>query len=144
MILELSKGWKPMSPWGGNTVCDSRDVAAATIAAIEYSGTHRDFILAGENLTYKNLWTQITHTVGKPAPLMSAGPLIRWSAGWFGDLVAKFTGTEGDLNSASVAMSDRYNWYDSSRAKAELGYKNRELAETLQEAWEWINDHHLA
>ena len=144
MLLEVAGFWKMMSPWGGNSLCDSRDVANATIAALEKGGDDaRDFILAGANWRYKKLWGELAKRVGKLGPIAPAGPLVRWAAGAIGDLKAKVTGNETDLNSASVQMSNRFNFYDSSRAKCELDYENRPSEDTLDEACGWIIDHHL-
>ncbi len=47
MMLELGRGWKPIAPSGGCSVCDSRDVAAATIRAIDAKVRQRTPIYLG-------------------------------------------------------------------------------------------------
>ncbi|TWU08267.1 NAD-dependent epimerase/dehydratase family protein [Stieleria varia] len=139
MMLELSVGWKPLCPAGGCSICDSRDVAAATIRAIDYDGpSGRQFILAGENWTYKKLWTVITRHFDRSPPIVAPGPIIRAIGGVWGDLVTKVTGNEGFLNTAAVAMSRQFHWYSSERAKAELGYESRDAHESIQASVDWI------
>ena len=115
---------------------------AGTIAAIDKGGDEgRDYILAGENWTYKKLWTEMAKRFGKSGPLMRMGPLVRWSAGFWGDVIGRLVG-EGDINSAAIKMTTVYNYHDSSRAQAELGYRIRDPGESLDDLHQWILEHH--
>lgn len=139
MLLEVGQVWRPISPRGGCSVCDARDVADAIIAAIDTDVPNgRSYILAGYNETYYNLWTQMGQRFGRRRPVMPAGPLQRIIGSTYGDLRATLSGTESEINSASIAMTSQYHWYDCTRAKTELGYRNRPLTETLDDAAEWI------
>jgi dihydroflavonol-4-reductase len=143
MMLEVGRGWKPIAPSGGVSICDPRDVAAATITALQADvESGRQFILAGENWRYLQLWTEMAKRMGKRPPIMPAGPAQRWIAAVAGDLWSKIAG-EGDINSAGVNMSSMYHWHDSSRAKAELGYQNRDVYESLDASAEWILARHF-
>ena len=139
MMLEIAKSWKPVSPSGGCSFCDSRDVAAGVIAALDRDlPSGREFILAGHNWTYHQLWTEMARRVGTRPPLRAAGPGMQYLAGLAGDLWTKLSGREVDLNSAGVQMSAQYHWYDSKRAANELGYQTRPPEETLDAAADWI------
>lgn len=143
MLTELGRGWKPIYPTGGCSLCDVRDVAAGVITALERGGDEgRDYILAGVNWTYKQLWTEMCRRLGKPAPRIPVGPLVRVAAGRLGDLTARLLGREGDLNSASIRMSAQYHWHDSRRAREELGYHNRPPEQTLDDAVAFVQAHH--
>ena len=142
MMLEVGKGWKPIAPSGGCSVCDSRDVAAATISAVDADVENgRQYILAGQNLSYVELWTEMARRMGTRPPVMAAGPAQEWFAGVAGDLWSAMAG-ERDLNSAGVRMSGMYHYYDSSRARTELGYENRPIAESLDASADWIKQYH--
>jgi len=141
MMIALSKGWKVIAPNGGCSVCDVRDVAAATIASIEKDlPSGRQFILAGENMTYKQLWTEIARRFSKRPPLMKAGLLQCWVAGAAGDTIARFA-PEPDFNSAGVRMSSQYHWYDSTRAREELDYRPRHVDQSIDAAARWVKEH---
>ena len=143
MMLALSKGWKAIAPSGGCSVCDVRDVAAASITAVNKDlSSGREFILAGENMTYKELWAGMAQRFGQREPLMSAGPLQRRFVAAMGDVISRIY-REPDFNSAAVEMSSQYHWYDSSRAEQELGYKPRHVQQTLDDAAAWVREKHM-
>ena len=143
MMLEVGRGWKPIAPSGGCCVCDSRDVAAGTIAALDADVENgRQYILGGENWRYFDLWAEMAKRMGTRGPIMPAGPLQRWLGSAGGDLWSKIA-SEGDLNSAGVRMSSMFHFHDSTRARQELEYQTRDVAETLDEAADWLKSHHM-
>lgn len=142
MMVEMGRGWKMIAPAGGCSVCDARDVAKATIAALHLDlEPGREFLLCGENLTYKQLWREMASRMGQRGPLFAAGPLQRWIGGMVGDAWSKL-GKEGDVNSASLRMTRQFHWYDSTRAQEELGFRNRNTNETLNDAAAWLRAYH--
>jgi dihydroflavonol-4-reductase len=141
MMIEIARSWKPIAPSGGCCVCDSRDVAAGTIAAIDADVENgRHFILGGENWSYFDLWVAMAQRMGARPPVLRAGPIVRRVGSVVGDVWSMVAG-EMDLNSAGVGMSSLFHWHDSSRARQELGYRTRDVGEILDEAAEWIRAH---
>lgn len=143
MIREVARAWRPIAPAGGCSVCDSRDVADGTIAAMEavMGGrieNGREYILAGENWTYCRLWTEITRRTGTRGPLMPAGPGQQFIGEMVANVMDRWSGTEGDFNGAAIKLSSQYHWYDSARARTELGYRNRDIGDTLDDAVDWV------
>ncbi len=144
MMVELARKWAPFAPTGGVSVCDSRDVAAATIAAIDQGRDDgRQYILAGHNWLYRKLWDEMVQRVDGKKAIMSAGPIARWAGIALGNLMSKFQSQESDINSAAIKCSCQFHWYDSSRAINELGYQIRPASESLDAAAEWIKEKHL-
>ncbi len=144
MLIEVATKFTPFGPWGGFSVCDIRDVAAA-ICKLAVEGqavaANRRYILAGNNIRYIDAWRIFAEVSGGSKPLCPAGPMMKVVAGRWGDFMASVTGREGDVNSAGIAMSDLYHYYDSSRAKRELGYQVRPVQESAEAAWEWFQQH---
>lgn len=141
MLVAVARRFTPFAPTGGCTVCDVRDVAGGIASALEKGETGRRYILGGRNVTYLELWKLFATITGGSAPICRAGPMMRMAAGWFGDLVTKFTGHEPAVNSAAVGMSSLYHYYTSARAEQELDYTNRDLEETVRDAWTWFQEH---
>jgi len=140
MVIEVGKRWTPLAPSGGCSVCDVRDVASGILRAMENGVAGRHFILAGENMSYLDLWTRISKAFHKRPPVT----IMRWPArllaGSFGDLSARLLGKESDVNSAALAMSAQFHCYSSQRAISELGYKVRPADESLQATIEWFRE----
>ncbi len=138
MLLTVATRWTPVTPTGGCSVCDVRDVAAGILAAAEHGQIGRRYILAGFNLSYFRLWKLIAQITNGRLPWFPAGPLMRLAGARWGDLQGKLTGREPDVNSASVKMSNLFHYYSSARAQAELGYQNRALEDSIRDAWDWF------
>ncbi len=144
MMLELGRRtYVPACPTGGCSVCDVRDVAAGTLAALDKGQCGRQYILAGENWTFRQLWHEMAVRMGRPTPVLPIGPLIRAAAVAYGNVARHVTGIETDVNSAALKMASQMLWFDSSRARTELGYSNRDLSQTLDDAANWIRDRFL-
>jgi dihydroflavonol-4-reductase len=141
MLLEVGKRWTPLAPSGGCSVCDVRDVARGVLLAMERGSVERHYILAGDNLTYLELWTKIARVFKKNPPLT----IMRWPArilaGLFGDVSAKLRGTESDINSAALKMSSQFHCYSSQRACDELGYSVRPADVSIADAQAWFQEH---
>jgi dihydroflavonol-4-reductase len=144
MLLQVAKGWGLFAPLGANSYCDVRDVASGILAALENGQPGRRYILAGEVLSYFQAWRIFAEVTGATRPLLPAGPLLRIGAGFFGDLVAKVTGREPDVNSAATAISAQWRNFSSARAQAELGYRPRPLRESAVDAWAWFRQNGYA
>jgi dihydroflavonol-4-reductase len=144
MLLELGRRYVPACPTGGCSVCDVRDVAAGVLAALERGQTGRHYIMAGENWRYRKLWSEMARRMGRSAPIFPCGPLVRAGVAAYAAIKLRLTNIETDVNSASLKVSSQLHWYDGSRAREELGYTNRDVHETLDDAAAWILARFLA
>ncbi|MGB7324693.1 MAG: NAD-dependent epimerase/dehydratase family protein [Rubripirellula sp.] len=153
MIVEVAKAWRPLAPSGGCSLCDARDVASGTIAAMDAIAkpredraadspirSGREYILAGENWTYFELWREIAERTGARKPIMPMGPGQRLIGEIATSVMSKISAKEGVFNSAALEMSTQFHWYDSQRARDELGYRIRSPSISLDDAVEWIQN----
>ncbi|MBC8352538.1 MAG: NAD-dependent epimerase/dehydratase family protein [Planctomycetes bacterium] len=138
MLLQVAQRFTPCAPAGGFSACDVRDVAAGILSALARGTPGSNYILGGENLTYKELWKRIAIITGGTPPFCHAGPMLRCVVGCAGDVIGKLTGREPDINSAAVGMSTLYHYYSIARAQTELGYVVRPIEESIADAWEWF------
>ena len=141
MLLEVATRFTPLAPTGGLTSCDVRDVTDALLTACEKAPPGRQYILAGENLTYQQIWCLFAEVSGGSKPWFRAGPLMRFLGGCGGDLWGRITGREPDLNSASVRVTSQFHYYCSARAEAELDYRPRPFRQSVADAWAWFLEH---
>jgi dihydroflavonol-4-reductase len=140
MILDLRRGAPPLAPSGGCSICDARDVANAILQAVRLAPPGGRYILAGENWTYFQLWSEITARLHRSAPWFAMRPPGRWLVGAVGDLVGKITGHEPVFNSAALRMGSQFHWYSSQRARDGLGYQSRQVAQSLDDTIDWLRE----
>lgn len=141
MILDLRRGAPPLAPSGGCSICDARDVARGVLEAAERAPRGGRFILAGENWTYFELWTEIASRLKRSKPWFAMRPPGRWLVGSVGDLLAKFSADEPVINSAALRMGAQYHWYSSQRAFDCFGYQSRPASESLDDTIAWLREH---
>lgn len=143
MIQAIAKGCPPLAPSGGNSVCDVRDVATAVLRSLDRGRKGRHYILAGENLTFFEMWTRFAKAIGKRGPLSTLRKPGQIVVGAIGDFASRFMQNEVDINSAAIAMGSQFHWYSSQRAKDELGYQTRNVEDSIRDSVSWLRKHEM-
>ncbi|QDU31604.1 dTDP-glucose 4,6-dehydratase [Anatilimnocola aggregata] len=140
MFLAVNRG-TVVAPSGAYNVSDVRDVSAGIAAAAKLAPTGRRYILGGHNLSYLDAWRAFAQASGKVGPRFRLGPIARCVASVGTDLWTRYTGIEGGVNSASLGIGSQETCFSSQRAEKELGYRIRNLKETVTDAWNWFCEH---
>jgi dihydroflavonol-4-reductase len=141
LLLALATLFTPFYPLGGCSVADSRDVASGVLAAMNRAKVGSRYILAGANMSYKQIFDLMTSVTGAKGPTLPLGPVNRWIGGAWGDAYYRITGKEPEVNSATVRLSTQYHYFSSKRAEDELQYTVRAARETVESAWKWFCDY---
>src|SRR5690606_29829006 len=113
-------------------------VASAVVNAVDRGGSGENYILAGENMSYRDLWTRMLATAGRRRRVYRLGSGVRWLGRAIDGVNRALARTEGDVNGAAIAMGALYHYYDPSTAQRQLDHRNPPIAETLSDAWEWL------
>jgi len=140
MLLEVASRHTPLAPTGGMTLCHIDDVTQGILAAMEKGAVGRNYILGGHTISYFDAWRLFAEVSGGKPPKKLMGPLIQAIAGGVGDLLAKITRRESDINSAAIKMSSLFHYYSSARAEAELDYTISPLRSSVEDAWNWFTE----
>ena len=148
-LLPLFRGVKRrlflVSPPGGTTVCDVRDVARAHVAALDRGDPGARYILGGPHVTWAELLGAIGQVLGVSAARLTVPPMalrvgavpLRAAARLAGGvgLEALLGRERGSLADAGLLpLLDYFQtrcWYSSERAVAALGYQARDLPQTV-------------
>jgi dihydroflavonol-4-reductase len=131
------------APGGGCSAVDVRDVTDGIINAIKLGKRGERYILAGQNLTYLELWKMMAKVMGKRPPRIRMSSALATVLGWVCDAVSRIIRREGELNSASIKLGQMYNWYSSDKARREIGYRVTDVEVALQDAWDWFKQNKL-
>lgn len=127
-------GELPMTPPGGLSFVDVRDVADAAKRALRRGRPGHRYLLGGANLTFQSFYSRIARVSGRTAPLAALPRGARTLLKWLPDL-----GRDGDIGFGIKA--DRWDfdlachfWYiDWSKAESELGWSPRDPLATLED-----------
>ncbi len=127
-------GWTP----GYNNFVDVRDVARGMIAAWQRGRRGERYILAGHDMTYRQIFDTIAHVAGVKPPRLPAPRALAWLLGKWGDRV-EARGGEPVVNSTQVryAYTDKFR-FASTKAARELGYQFGPIEPAIRDALAWF------
>lgn len=139
-ILSIVKGALPVGVGGTFNLCDVRDLAKATISAVEKGRKGECYILGNEEVTYKEFATNLAKAAGtKPVKVFIPLPIVQ-AAAKAADKPLKALGMDTLFSPFIVYNLARNNSFDSTKAKNELGYTVRPFYETLKDCVEWLKE----
>lgn len=144
MLLEVARRRPPFAPRAGNDYTHILDVADAIIAALERAPSGEQYLLTGEHHDYLTAFRIMAEVCGVRGPIGCVGPGLLYPSGWLGDLKAKLSGREGDINSAAIRLMREPHHYSHAKATRELGYRPRSLKEAAADAWQWFQQNGYA
>jgi len=137
-LLQIIKGEMPMGMQGSFNLCDVRDLAAGTIAAVDKGRIGACYILANKTVTLKEMCDML-HKECNAKQIKFYLPLNladKIAAGL--EKQAEKTGKTPLMTTFSVYNLARNNEFDCSKAKAELGYTTRSYEETIHDEVQWM------
>ena len=137
-VLQIIKGEMPMGMQGSFNLCDVRDLAAGTIAAVDKGRDGECYILANEPVTLKEMCDMIqlecsAKKISVYLPLGLANMLAKML-----EKQAQKTGKKPLMTTFSVYNLARNNVFDYSKAQRELGYTTRSYQETIHDEVRWM------
>jgi dihydroflavonol-4-reductase len=161
-ILDYLHARLPAYVEGGFDFVDVRDVAAAIVSAVgrrsdganRYPGnagagpgrpaptsTQRIYILGGEYAGVPDLMAMLEGMTGVPRPPICLPAGIAGSVAPLAERYYRITGRSPRFTRGSMRLLSLEATVDSARARTELGYDPRPLAETLRDTVEWFYRH---
>ena len=134
-IVEFLNGRIPGFVDTALNVAHVDDVARGHVLAAQRGALGRSYILGGENMSLQQMLTTLADVCGLPTPRIRVSPhvvlpVVR-GAEWFQSAVLH---SEPTLPSEPVRMATTRMEYDTSRARAELGYTSMPARAALRRA----------
>ena len=137
-LIKIINGDMPAGIDGSFNLCDVRDLADGTIAAIDKGRKGECYILGNEPVSFRDFSKMISDESGcKPVKVF----LPIWAANLMGkamETMGKLRGKKPLMTTFSVYNLARNNAFDSSKAKRELGYHTRSYRETIHDEIRWL------
>lgn len=122
----------------GFSCLDVRDFADGMVLAAARGRAGQRYLLGGENVTTGQLLEQAAAIAGVRAPRFTPPmPVVRGVVGVI-EAVSRLRRKPAPLTRRVLDVVGRYAWYDTAKARAELGWTPRPLAETLHDTIRWL------
>lgn len=131
-----SAGWAPP---GGTSIGDVEDVAAGALSALDRGRVAERYIMAGHNLTWRELHLAVARHAGK-TPRVRVIPMAVRHALWARAKALDLVGlSRPPYTPEFFSLWGWFAYMDSGKAQRELGYRIRPLEETLSRyRWEAV------
>ncbi len=119
---------------------DVRDFAHGMVLAGERGRSGERYLLSGDNVTTDQLVSQVATITGVHGPRFRAPAFLVRGLVAALELVSKLRQKPAPITRDVLQILGRYAWYDTSKARAELGWTPRPLGETLTDTIRWLRD----
>lgn len=135
----LQKG-TPVYFDGGISIADVEEIAKGHVAAYERGTPKSQYILSGENITFKQFYALLTANSRQNMPVIKLPKAMIYIASWIFSKLFKLIGKEFPISPEYVqSVVGSYSWYDCSKAQKELDYQVKPAAEILKHAVTDVN-----
>jgi dihydroflavonol-4-reductase len=142
-VLSFLAGDVKLVPPGGLNFVDARDVAAIIPVAMDKGRHGERYLLGGHNMTFAEYFDRIERASKEYHPRLKARG--RWSvlAAQAQTALFKAVGRTSPIEPASVDMATYFWYFDSAKAKRELGFAPREASDTIFDTIRYIRENAL-
>lgn len=138
MLWKIASGEIGFTVNAGAPTVDIRDAAQAALLAEEFGRVGERYIIANEFIRNKDFYALAAAQCDKPPPRVI--PLwVAYASAWIIERIYKFSGRKDYLVSTdSVFLSNVFQPLDNSKARNELHWNPRPIAETVRDAVAWF------
>ncbi len=140
VIGNLARGRVPGTLRAGLAYVDVRDVAAGHLLAAERGRSGERYILSAANVMMGDFFRAVAARAGARPPRFQVPYPVVYAAALASEAWAAVTGGVPGISRGLVRIAGRYSWFDSSKARTELGWAPRPLEETVGDTVEWFKD----
>ncbi|MBU6469629.1 MAG: NAD-dependent epimerase/dehydratase family protein [Gammaproteobacteria bacterium] len=141
MVLDAARGRMPAYLDTGLNIVHVDDVALGHLYAYQRGRIGRRYILGGENLSLKDIFTALARLAGVRPPRLKLAPGLLMPFAGLAEFVARLTATTPRLTRDELHMARYPMYYSCARAERELGYTHRPAAAAFRDALAWFAEH---
>ena len=142
MFVEAARGRLRVAAPGGTNFVAVSDVVQGHIAAAERGRVGERYILAGENLSFRDAFTTVCEVAGQPGPTVV---LPRWTipvAAAAVDAARLVAGPRLPIDGKQMRLSAFGIHADGGKARRQLGVPATSFRTAVQNAYDWYLENH--
>jgi len=128
-----------LCPPGGKNFVDVRDAAGAIVKAITNGKSGECYLLAGENLSFRDFFQKIRLLAHQKTALLPIPVFMLKVFGLFGSFV-RFVGLNTELTLTNANILCQNNFFDNSKAVRHLGLPNTGIHNTIKDYLKWKHE----
>lgn len=132
VIIDLSAKGIPFYPSGAMGIVDVKDVVRAMVLLMDSDITNEQFILVGENITYKDLLSKLAVLFNKKPPTKKLPKSIMLFLSGMDWLSNKLFNTKRRIVKATVLSMFTISLYDNLKIKNAIGFQFTPTEQTLK------------
>ncbi len=138
MVLSVYRKKIPGYTLGGKNFIAVKDVAVGIANAIEKGKSGECYILANENLTYKQAFDKIASTIDVKPPQLKLPTRAVKTIGKISSILANSLKYNPKLTYELSVLSSEIHFYSSAKAIAELDLPQTPIEEAIKDCFEWF------
>jgi dihydroflavonol-4-reductase len=140
LLKSLINRKMPITLTVGFGCLDVRDFASGVLLAARRGRSGQRYLLSGHNVTTKQFVEEVASIAGIRPPRFEPPKVVLGALVSALALVSRLRGRPAPLTRDVLQIIGRYAWYDTSRARAELGWTPRPLGQTLEDTIRWLRE----
>jgi dihydroflavonol-4-reductase len=141
VLMDLYRGRLPGMVDGGFTWVDARDVAQAALAAAERGRKGERYLLAGHRASMPEIAAMVQRYGGHRPPRLTVPLWLASAIAPVAELGARVAGVSTPFNRAAMHALSNHQVVLHDKARAELGFSPRPVAESVADALDWFRQH---
>ena len=127
-------------PPGGKNFVNAADAANGVVYALEQGKNGEAYLLAGENLSYRDFFTKLARQTNSRPILVALPKPVLLALGYIGNL-ARAVGIRTALSSNNMKILCVKNYYSNHKARSELGLTFHPVEIGIDHAVAWFKEH---
>jgi dihydroflavonol-4-reductase len=140
LVIEAAHGRTFLWVEGGVNYIHVKDAADGHLQALRHGSPGERYILGGQNLTYREVFTDLARIVNRRAPWLKLPHKLVPISAFLLDALNQIASMP--LNGTQLRMAARYIYCDTTKAREDLNFTTQySFHQAAQEAYTWYQDH---
>lgn len=138
--IKVASGKMPFYTSGGVNVVAAEDVVNGILLAHQKGRNGERYLLTNENMTIQSLFERIARAAQAKPPKLYMPNWLLHSIGFTGDQLQK-VGVNIGISSVNAITATMFHWFDSHKARHELGFNPGPADHAIEKSVQWMHDH---